>query len=230
MAKPKKVSRKQLLKEPDEFLTFSGKMLNYVVEHKKSIIAVSSGVLLALIIFSVVQYMGYRAENRAFDLLSDAWGRYEAVLEEKTPAEAYEAVKADLDALLASYGDAEAGKMGRVIYANIAYEAEKPDRAVTLYDAALAAFDGDPDLKNLILSGLGYAHEQRKAYEESVAYFERIVAGKSPVLKSEAYFNLGRIYELLEQPEKSRKAYETLVSDYTDSIYADMVKEQLAAG
>ena len=73
--------------------------------------------------------------------MSDAWGRYEAALEEKTPAEAYEAVKADFDDLLASYGSAEAGKMGRVIYANIAYEAGEPDRAVTLYDAALAAFD-----------------------------------------------------------------------------------------
>lgn len=228
MAKPKKVSRKQLLKEPDEFLTFSSKLLNYVMAHKMAIIGVFSGVLLALIIFSAVQYMGYRSENKAFALLGEAWGRYEAALDEKTPAEAYSEVKADFEALLDDYGGTQAGAMGRVTYANIAYEAGEADQAAALYDEALASFDGAPDLKNLILSGLGYAHEERKAYKEAAAYFERIVAGESPVLKSEAYFNLGRLYGLLDEPEKSRDAYEKILSEYTDSIYADMVKERLA--
>jgi tetratricopeptide (TPR) repeat protein len=228
MAKAKKVSRKELLKEPDEFLTFSRKLLNYIMANKKPLIGIAAGILLLLVIVAAVQYIGYRSENRAFALLSEVWGRYEAAVEEKTPAEAYGLVEGDFQTLLEGYGGTEAGKMGRVMYANIAYEAGKSDQAVKLYNAALAAFEGDPALKNLILSGLGYAHEQQQAYQASVDYFERIVAGESPVLKSEAYYNLGRLYALLGDSGKSREAYEKILSDYGDSIYADLVKDQLA--
>lgn len=228
MAKTKKVSRKQLLKEPDEFLTFSRKTLNYMMGHKKQLAAIAGGILLVLIIFAVVQYLGYRSENQAFARLSQIWGRYEAALEEKTAAEAYGTVAPDFQELLDGYGNTEAGKMGRVMYANIAYEAGESDQAVAMYEQALASYKGDPDLRNLILSGLGYAHEQQEAYGESVSYFERITAGESAVLKSEAYFNLGRIYQLLNEPGKSRAAYEKILSDYSDSIYAEMVKDRLA--
>ncbi len=228
MAKAKKVSRKELLKEPDEFLTFSSKMLNYVMANKKPLIGIAGGILLLLIIVATIQYVGYRSENRAFALLGEVWGRYEAALEEKTPAEAYGLVEADFRRLLDDYGGTEAGKMGRVMYANVAYEAEKSDQAVKLYRTALAAFEGDTALRNLILSGLGYAHEQQQAYQAAIDYFEQIVAGESPVLKSEAYYNLGRLYALLDDPGKSREAYEKILSDYGDSIYADLVKDQLA--
>ncbi len=228
MAKNKKVTRKQLLKEPDEFLTFSSKMFNYAMANKKTLIGIFSGILLLLIVFAAVQYVGYRSENRASALFSEAWSRYEVALEDTDPVKAYNEVDRDFQDLLADYGNTEAGKLGRVMYAHIAYEAGESDRAVRLYETALPSFKGDPALENLVLSGLGYACEQQNAHEKSVLYFERIVAGESPVLKSEAYFNLGRIYNLLDNAEKSRKAYETIVSDYADSIYADLVKEQLA--
>ncbi len=228
MAKTKKVTRKQLLKEPDEFLTISRKLINFGVAHKKPLIGIASGLLLLLIIFSALQYVAYRSENTAFSLLGKAWSRYEVALEDGTPAEAYDAVASDFQALLSSYGRTEAGRLGRVMYADIAYEAGKPDEAIRLYEAALGSFEDDPGLRNLVLSGLGYAHEKRNAYKEAAANFERIVAGESPVLKGEAYFNLGRIYGLLDDAEKSRSAYETILSDYADSIYADLVKERLA--
>ena len=230
MAKNKKISRKQLLKEPDEFLTFSSKVLNYAAANKKPIIAAACGIFILLAVIAAVQYSSFRSENRASGLLSDAWSRYEAALSETDPTEAYKEVEEDFRGLLKTYGTTEAGKMGRAMFAHIAYEAGEPEQAVRLYEAALPTFQNDPALRNLILSGLGYACEQRKEYAKAVDYFQRIVSGDSPVLKSEAYFNLGRIYTLLENPRKSREAYETILSDYSDSIYADMVKERLAAG
>lgn len=228
MAKKNKITRKQLLKEPDEFLTFSSKMFNFAAENKKPIIAAVCGVFLLLIVIAAVQWMSYRSENKASGLFADAWGRYEAALEDKDPVDAYKEAAPEFEELLSEYRRTDAGRMGRAMFAHIAYEAGESEQAVALYEEALSSFSGDPALENLILSGLGYAHEQRNAYKKAVEYFERIIEGDSPVLKSEAYFNLGRIYELLDNPEKSRAAFEKLVSDYSDSMYADMVKEQLA--
>ena len=36
MAKKRKKTRKELLKEPDEFMTLSGKLIKFAVEHKNS--------------------------------------------------------------------------------------------------------------------------------------------------------------------------------------------------
>ena len=49
MAKRKKVSRKKLLKEPDEFITFSGKLIQFGMQYKKEITYAVGG-LVALIV------------------------------------------------------------------------------------------------------------------------------------------------------------------------------------
>ena len=47
-------------------------------------------------------------------------------------------------------------------------------------------------------------------------------------LKDEALYHLGRLYNKLGQPEKSKAAYQKILSDYPDFIYIDIVKEQLS--
>jgi len=46
--------------------------------------------------------------------------------------------------------------------------------------------------------------------------------------KNEAWYNLGRLYSREGDNEKSSKAYSKIVSDFTNSIYFDLVKEKLA--
>jgi hypothetical protein len=45
-------------------------------------------------------------------------------------------------------------------------------------------------------------------------------------MKDEAFFNLGRIYELMGENEKSTAAFKKIISDYTDSIYIELAKEK----
>jgi hypothetical protein len=39
---------------------------------------------------------------------------------------------------------------------------------------------------------------------------------------------MGRLYDKLGQPEKSKEAYQKIVSDHPDFIYIDIVKERIA--
>ena len=49
MAKKRKKTRKELLKEPDEFMTLSGKLIKFAVEHKKQL-TYGLGIILALVV------------------------------------------------------------------------------------------------------------------------------------------------------------------------------------
>jgi tetratricopeptide (TPR) repeat protein len=129
---------------------------------------------------------------------------------------------------LEKYGARDGGKLARVIFANICYQAERPERAIELYEAALDDFRSHPFYCNLILTSLGYAHRQQKNLQQAVAYFRQVAEGPESSLKDEALFNLGQLYAQLGDTALSTAAYEKLVSDFPDSIYLELAREKLA--
>jgi tetratricopeptide (TPR) repeat protein len=226
MAKRKKVTRKQLLKEPDEFLTFSAKTFNFVVKYKVQALGAIGGLILIVLAISGFSYYSHKQASQAVAQLQKSWKLYESLRNEKGPAEAYQTVGPEFDKILSDHGRQPGGKAARVIFANIAYNGGDADKAITLYKAALEDFE-DPFYRGQILNGLGYAYEAKKDLEKSSEYFETTAAGNSEVLKGEALFNLGRLYGTLGNLEKSMDAYQKVISDYPDSLYADMARERI---
>ncbi len=223
----KKQTRKQMLKEPDEFLTFSQRMMVWTLEHKVYVAGVLGGLFALILIVSGVQYFSERAENRASAMLEDVVDVYETTAESEGPEAAYQRVKDDFQELLDEYAGRDAGKLARTTYANAAYRAGDFDTALEQYRMALDAFDNEPGVRNMILSGIAYAYEGKGDTGNAINYFEQIASGTSTVLKAEALFNLGRLYDQTGNTEKSRNMYENLIADYPDSIYIDMAKERM---
>jgi tetratricopeptide (TPR) repeat protein len=142
---------------------------------------------------------------------------------------AFAETRPDFEYILDKYADSHAGRMAGVIYANLSYEAGETDTAIRLYEKALGdAAGGGGGYRNLILSSLGYAYEQKKDVKTAVTYFERIVGNDNPVAKDTALFNLGRLYEEMGDAQKSQAAYGRLVSEFQDSVYYELVNEKLA--
>ncbi|OQY54514.1 MAG: hypothetical protein B6245_21190 [Desulfobacteraceae bacterium 4572_88] len=228
MAKRKRVTRKQLLKEPDEFLTFSRRLLLFVLENKVKIATGLGAFFAVIIVFSGIQYFSDRAEDKAFALIGQGMDKYETLLKDDGPEKAYTDVQPDFQLILDKYSEKNAGKLARIIYANICYNAGNADKAIELYDKAIQEVENDASFKNLVLSGLAYAHEAKKDYKTAIRYFETIANGNDPLMKDEAFFNLGRLYAETGEGEKSMNAFKTIVSDYTDSLYLELAKERVA--
>jgi len=227
VAKKRKITRKQLLKEPDEFLTFSRRLFLSAVEHKNQI-AIGFGVLLSIIIIiSGIRFFSNRSENKASALVREAMVKYETAVKDDGPEKAYADVEADFQKILEEYSGKDAGKIAKVKYASICYDAGNTDKAIELYKEAIQDFNLHPSFRNFILSGLGYAYEKKKDYKAAVTYFEKITQGTDPLMKDEAFFNLGRLYADMGEADKSTEAFKTLLSDYTDSMYIELVKEKV---
>jgi len=224
--KPKKISRKKLLKEPDEFITFSGKLIRFGRTYRLQL-AFGFGALFAiLIIFSGFRYYTIKGEQKAFALLNQAQTQYETFVKDMEPAEAYEKVKPEFELLLDKYARRQGGRLARIAFAHICYAGGAYQEAIALYQDALDDFKDNPLMSHGLLSGLGYSHEALNENAAAVKYFERIVDGPDQILKDEALFHLGTLYRKTGDHTKSRKAFDTIVSDYPDSLYAELSKEK----
>lgn len=221
-------SRKRVLEEPDEFISFSSRMIQWAREHHVPLtFAAGFIIILAIAVFSL-RYFSDKAENQASDMLAKAVAKYETIINDQPPDKAYLDSKITFEQILKQYSGKDAAKIAKVTYADIAYDGGDFEKAIELYNEALADFGKDPFLKNLIYNSLGYSHEGKKDYQAAAKYFEMIVSGSDTGMADEALFNLGRIFATMGKIEKSRDLFQKIISDYTDSIYIDLAKEMLA--
>ena len=228
MAKKRKKTRKELLREPDEFMTISGKLIGFAIDHKNQLIY-ALGIIVALaLIISGYRFFSIRAENNASALLDKSLSKYNSIKAEKQPDEVYGEVSADFQFILDKYKGKESAKLARLIYANICYNAGKYKQAIELYKTALTEFAKYPMIHHQILSNLGYAYEQEEDYSTAAGYFEKISSAPEPIMRDEALYHLGRLYDKLGENEKSREAYNKILTDHQDFIYFDLVKERMS--
>jgi tetratricopeptide (TPR) repeat protein len=228
MAKKKKISRKKLLKEPDEFITISARMIQYGTKYKTHLIVGVIAFFVLVISGSAYRYISQRGEAAASSLLQQSLSVYDRVHAQGGPAQALNAVKSDFDRLLDDYSGKEAARNGRVIYASICLKGGDTETAIRLYELALKDFIESPAIEGRILSSLGYGYETKKDYEKAVGYFQRVVEGSGYLMKDEALFNLGRLYARLGENSKSKASYQRIVSDQPESLYVELAREKLA--
>ncbi|MDY6792134.1 MAG: tetratricopeptide repeat protein [Thermodesulfobacteriota bacterium] len=226
--KKKKISRKQLLNEPDEFITFSSKLLKFIIDHKNQITIVVSVIFCLLVAFSGWRYFSNKAEDKASISLEQSIARYQSAKMKEGATKAYLAVEKEFQLLLKKYSGKHGGKLARVIFANICYDAGKADEAIALYEKSLKDFAEQPFIRNMILNSLGYACEKKGDFADAIRYFEMTALGPQPDLKNEAWYNLGRIYSREGDIEKSLQAYQKIADDFKNSMYFDLVREKLA--
>lgn len=228
MAKKRKKTRKELLKEPDEFITVSSKIIGFASEHK-SLITYSVAIILSLaVIISGVRFFSIRAENRAAALLDNSLTKYESLKnEKKIPEELYQSVSPDFQFILEKYGGKDSGKIARLTFANICYNAGKYKQAIDLYQTSLEDFKKHPLVRDQVVGNLGYAWEQLKDYATAAGYFEKLTSAPEPNMRAEALYHLGWLYDKLGQTEKSRAAFNEILSEHQDFIYLDLVKERM---
>jgi tetratricopeptide (TPR) repeat protein len=228
MAKKRKKTRKELLREPDEFMTISGKLIGFAVDHKNQL-AYALGIIVVLaLIISGYRFFSIRAENNASALLDKSLTKYNSIKADKKPDEVYGEVSADFLFILNKYKGKESAKLARLIFANICYNAGKYKQAIELFETALTDFAKYPVIHHQILSNLGYTYEQKEDFATAAGYFEKISAAPEPIMRDEALYHLGRLYDKLGEKEKSREAYNKILTDHQDFIYIDLVKERMS--
>ncbi len=225
MAK-KRLTRKQLLKEPDEFITTTGKILQWAQDHTRQLILGGAVFLGLVILFVAINYYNAVQNRSATALYGQILEKHQSAGGESEAVKSMAAVREDLKKLVETYGSQSAGKLGRIKYGHFALASGDLDEAVAQFQSALKYFKDDPSLVNVIRNGLGTAYDQKGEYPAAVEQFETLAQSSSPVLKDAALFHLGRLYDQLGRSEESQKVYRQLRTDFADTTYAQLVQDR----
>jgi tetratricopeptide (TPR) repeat protein len=233
MASKVKKSRKELLHDPDEFMVLSGRLVNFLRSYQRQALYALLGIFLILATVAVMRFVSNSNEDKASRIWAEIKTTYQSVLQNETDAgtagaeAALAAVEADFTQLIDKYGDKHSGKLARLNYAQLCLAAGKADLARPHFITSLAALGDDPAWREITLSGLAHALVQTGEHAQAAARFEELLASEGSVLKADALFQLGWLYGQSQESEKARQAYERLLADYPDSIYAELVRDQI---
>jgi tetratricopeptide (TPR) repeat protein len=220
-------SRKELLEEPDPFLVFVGKAMDFGKKYQKEIVGTVGALVAVIIVITGVLYYKNQTEDRAAAMLGKTIARYDAVKKDESSFVALEEVKKEFKGIIDKYGSTDAGKSALMMYADVCYQTKNYDDALKAYKQALDAMGKTP-FKSMILNGLAYACEGKEDYEQAADWFKKIASDETAVLRDQALFNLGRMYGKLGKPEQEKETLQQLVSEFPDSMYADLAGEKIA--
>ena len=227
MAKKKRVTRKQLLKEPDEFLTLSGKAIRFATENQRLIFGVLIGVVVVAIAIAGFRYFSEASERKAYALFEEGRLHYLTAISGDNTAPVREKAAEQFERVITKYPSTDAAPFSLLVYADMSYHSGDYQKAIELYQRALGAFSAEGFIRKLIWNGLGYAYEANKGYKAAAEYFQRITETQDESMKGDACYNLGRMMEAVNRQKEALEAYNKVVKDYPDSVGFQIANEKV---
>jgi tetratricopeptide (TPR) repeat protein len=227
MAK-KKTSRKDLLKGPDEFLTFSGKALHFFTTHQRELQYVGLGICAVILLYLAIQtYMGYidrkgqTAYNEAYYALDEIDTIDPGVEELEKPKELFAKV-------IDEYSMSDVAPLALPQIARIDLREKDYDEAIAHYRKFLDQVTGDAEYESLARLALAACHEFQGDFKAAIGVLKPVVTQSANPFRESAMLSLARLYRLDKQPEKEKETLEKFVSDYKGSPFLPMAKALLS--
>ena len=228
MAKKKKrVTRKQLLKEPDEFLTFSAKAIQFVANNRNSVLGLVIAVVVIAIAMAGFRYYSNVSERKAYALLEQSRLVYLAETLGGGQSPAHEETINKLEEVIEAYPSTAAARFSLLVYGDLSYQRGGYDKAIEMYQKSLEAFAEEGAIQKMIWNGLGHAYEAKQDYSAAAEYFRRITQAPEAFMKVDGYFDLGRMMEALNDREGALEAYKKVLEGERGSRFP-MAEEKVS--
>lgn len=217
--------RKKELEQIDPFQEALLKGAGYAAKNKKQLLLIAGAVLVVCITFSTIMLNLKKSEHTASRMVAAAVEQYiKSMSGDQGSLKGYEAVKDQFQAVFDEYPNTSAGKMAKIKFAKICYDAGKYERADELYEEALDIFGNAAGMENFLLAALGNIAQTQNNPEKAKSYYLRIETGESSLLKDEARFALAILYEAAGDHESSLKMYEKIINGDGESMYRAMAE------
>jgi tetratricopeptide (TPR) repeat protein len=238
MATTKRITRKEI-KQPDEFITFSARTIEFAQTHTREImIGVASVLALGLLIWAVSAYSN-KKEAQASLLLAQAQALLEPIsaqaqagqpvpVESKSDPEAAARALALLQDVVENYKRTEASRVARILLGQRYYEEGDYDAAIDTYEAFLKKANPKPELKAMAREGLAYALEAKEDFAQAAICYEELSKSSLTNVQGWAYLGMARCYERLGEEQRATDAYRALLSDHPQHPKAEEARANIA--
>jgi tetratricopeptide (TPR) repeat protein len=220
MAK-QKITRKALLKSPDEFLTFTEKALDFIREragyfHVAGIVLAS----IALVYLAVTTYLNYvnKKGQGAY------YAAYSEVRQEKADLEKAEVL---FKKVLDDHNLSRVGKLAAPQIGYMKYRANRHDEAVAFYETFMNQSSEKSLYRTLASLALAAVYEGKGELESAIALLTDLSSLPDNVFMEQTLLGLGRLYRLTGQEAKAAEVYQEFSSRFAASPFLAQVKAYL---
>ena len=227
----KKVSRKELLKEPDEFLTASSRAVQFVRENPRTA-AIGCAILVAVVVASVAvySYLRYR-QSTSHELFERAYRNYRTVvLAQNQPSDKQlDVLFKQFDAIQSAYPSELAGERallysGHVLYMKKDYKGAL-DRYTRMKSTELVA----EGLGGLVMYNIAMTRLALNEYEAAKNLFDQLSKDKDSPYRRDASASIGAIYEAMGKKKEAAQAYRQYLKMFPKAPDAPYVRARMAA-
>lgn len=223
MAK-KKISRKELLKKPDEFMTFSGKVIAFYKEHSRQFEYVGMAILgLFLIYLGINTYLKYvnKKGQAAYNLA------YESIVKNtgvETESEELKKAGELFNEVIDQYGLSKASKLALPESAYIYFLNKEYDEAIGQYQTYLKKLSDNDPYKTLTHLALAACYEEKGDLETAIQHLDKILSNPNEYFKEQALLSKARIHRLAKEIEKSDALLSEFIEKYPTSPFLPQAK------
>jgi tetratricopeptide (TPR) repeat protein len=224
---PEKMTRKELLKSEDEFLTLSGRAVLFVRDHTKQFQYLGIGIGVLLLLYLGIHTYLKHVEKKGQTAFNDAYYALAEMSRGKPDPEKAKKLEELFKRVPAEYGLAKVSRLAYPELALLKFQEKKYDEAISLYTQFLKGVPQPSPYASLTLLGLAACHEEKKEFEKAAEVLKRMLADPQDPFREQATFQLARVYRLNQQHELAKEALKEFVAKYTNSPFLPMAKAYL---
>lgn len=226
MAK-KKVSRKELLKGTDEFLSFSARAVNFFTDHTRELKYIGLGIAVVIVGYlSVYTYLiyvdskGQEAYNLAYDMIVQSESPTGASENGQTPAALFQEV-------IDEYGMSKAARLALPQLAHIQFVEGNYGEAISHYRKFGKEMSDAVAYEGLNSLALAACYEAEGNYKKAVDVLTPVVDAEGNPFRESAMLSMERVLRLDGQVQKAETLLKEFVKAYPNSPFSPMAKARL---
>jgi predicted negative regulator of RcsB-dependent stress response len=223
MAKRVKVSRKELLKEQDQFLSTSQKVTDYLSDHGPLMLTTIGGLILIFALVAGYRYNAKMKEMRMENLYAQMTKIQNGKDDKKTENKIVE-----LEKLLTQFQEGTQKTRAALLLGEEYYKDRQFDNSINIYSEIAGQSGGMEISRQLAKVGLAHSHEGKKDYKKAAEIYKSIAGNANGFPLFEVYIGLARCYELNDDKKNALTTLREMENKFPSHPKIDSVKRRIA--
>ncbi|PIQ95299.1 MAG: hypothetical protein COV67_15615 [Nitrospinae bacterium CG11_big_fil_rev_8_21_14_0_20_56_8] len=223
MAHRERFNRK-VLKEPDQFLSLSDRVVHYMSDHQPAIV---TGIVLLFIVFA--GGLGYHFYTKSMADSMEA-RLYQMEKVQQTALDENKSLKDLLPQLETQYSEISGESYknrAALILADALYRIQNYDKAMQYYQEILDRSGEDQIIHQAAHAGLAYSLEGKKEYKKASDTYKVIIEQTSDIPKFHLYFSLARTYALSGDTNGALQTLREMKTRFAGHSQIDRVDQEI---
>jgi predicted negative regulator of RcsB-dependent stress response len=222
-----KISRKELLKSEDEFMSLSAQAITFVKGHKRLFDYLGMAVLGLIVIYMGAYAYIRHINKKGQEAYNTAFYASTKITDSAKDQAAEKKVKTLFESVIKDYGSSNSAKLALPEVAFAEYKEKKYDEAIANYETYLGKVSESDPYKSLARLSLSVCYEEKGQLDKAIEPLEKIMEGPDDSIKEQAMLNLARVYRLSNKQDKSNEILKQFKEKFPKSAYVDLADSLL---